>query len=165
MPVNLRIRDNKMSGDIQLSYSQDLMEFDFLVTDGDIVGDEGLETAIFISLYTSMRARVDDPFDNNDRKGWWGDQTTEDNDQIGSRLWLLDRSKATIENVRLAKIYIEEALEWLVTDGVARKVEVVAERAGQPIKDRLYMEVKIYKSDGTDVTYKFDALWDAQMVA
>jgi phage gp46-like protein len=154
------------TGDIKLTYDSDLMEFDASITDGDIDRDDGLETAVFISLFTDMRARIDDDFDNDDRRGWWGDQTSNySGDQIGSRLWLLDRSKTTVENIKLAKIYIEEALAWLVEDGVAKKVEALAERAGQPGNDRLYMSAKIYKSDGTDITYKFDALWASQMEA
>jgi phage gp46-like protein len=151
--------------DFKLSYDKDLMEFDLSIEDLDIAYDDGLETAVYISLYTDMRARLDDAYDNNDRRGWWGDQTVENNDQIGSRIWLLDRSKTTTENIRLAKIYIEEALKWLVEDGVAKRVEVAAERAGQPGNDRLYMSAKIYKSDGTDVTYKFDAFWTVQMAS
>lgn len=154
-----------MSGDLKLSYDKDLMEFDLSIDDGDITGDEGLETAVFISLYTDMRARLDDNYDNDDRRGWWGDQTVGNNDQIGSRLWLLDRAKTTNENIRLAKIYVEEALKWLVEDGVAKKVEVAAERSGQAGNDRLYISASIYKSDGTSVTYKFDAFWESQLSA
>lgn len=155
-----------MAGDLKLTFDDDLMEFDLSISDGDIDMDEGLESAVFISLFTDMRARIDDSFDNNDRRGWWGDQTLPvTGDQIGSRLWLLNRSKSTLENIRLAKIYVEEALKWLVDDGVAKKVEAIAERAGQPGNDRLYMSAKIYKSDSTDVTYKFDAFWNAQLGA
>ncbi len=154
-----------MAEDIRLTWDRNLMECDFAIKNDDISMDDGLETAVYISIYTDRQASDDDPYDNNDRRGWWADQTQkEDGDKIGSRLWLLDRSKTTTENLRMAKIYLEEALQWLVDDGVAAKVEVVVERGGQSPYQQLSFKIIIQKSDGNTVAYKFDDLWESQMM-
>ncbi|EPN56356.1 Phage GP46, partial [Pseudomonas syringae pv. actinidiae ICMP 19079] len=48
--------------------------------------------SVVISLFTWRRAEADDPIDDAERFGWWGDTyPTQANDRIGSRLWLLRR--------------------------------------------------------------------------
>jgi phage gp46-like protein len=61
------------------------------------------------------------------------------------------------------KEYILEALDWMVEDGVAMKVDAEVERQGDPGNDRLAFSVTIYKIDGNNETYKFDDLWNNQM--
>lgn len=152
-----------MASDIKITWDYETMGGDFTVTHGDIDLDGGLATALIISLFTDRQAKEDDEYDNKDRRGWWGDQTAKiAGDQIGSRLWLLERAKTTSENINLAKGYIEEATKWLIEDGVAKKVEAVVERAGRPGNDRLMFGVKVYKTDGNETTYKFDDLWNTQ---
>ena len=60
----------------------------------------------------------------SDHRGWWADDPTH---PIGSRLWLLSRSKRTDATLNSAIAYVEEALAWMLEDGVASKVEVSAE--------------------------------------
>ena len=57
---------------------------------GDLKPDNGLYTAVLISLFTDARARDDDALpdviseeDFPNRRGWWGDSTSEkDNDSV-----------------------------------------------------------------------------------
>jgi len=157
-----------MSNDIKISLDEDFLEGDFVFDEiiQDLESDGGLETAVIISLFTDRRANEDDvlPDSNNlDRRGWWGDLTSGfENDQIGSRLWLLEREK-TIPNVVIrAKQYAEEALQWLVNDGVAVKIEVEAERQGMLGNDVLAISCRIFKPDGTDIPFKYLMQWAAQ---
>jgi phage gp46-like protein len=78
----------------------------------------GLTRAVIISLFTWRRAATDDPVDDDERFGWWGDSypATAD-DRIGSRLWLLRRVKLTAATQRDAEFYAREALQWLLDDG------------------------------------------------
>jgi len=147
-----------MASDIKLNYDSDLMEYDIDLADGggDLVREEGLETAIFISLFTDRRANADDKLQNeNEFRGWWGD---EEGDKIGSRLWLID-GKATQENIRKAESYAKEALQWLLDDGVVSKLTVIAEKQGEA----LALQVKLEYSDGTKEAFKFKDLWEAQV--
>ena len=107
---------------------------------------EPLVRAVLISLFTWRRANADDELPAEARQGWWGDSfPVEPNDRIGSRLWLLARSKLTEDTARRAREYAEEALQWLVDDGVVARVEVEAERQGL---DRLALACRIFKTDG-----------------
>jgi len=107
---------------------------------------EPLVRAVLISLFTWRRAEPDDELPAGSRAGWWGDSLPPvANDRIGSRLWLLSRSKLTAETVQRAQEYADEALRWLVDDGVAARVATSAERQGL---DRLALACQIYRSDG-----------------
>lgn len=88
--------------------------------------DDDLARSIIISLFSWHRAGKDDALPGISREGWWAD-TFSDNDQIGSKLWLLSREKLTPEVLRRAKTYAEDALMWMVDDRVASRVEVTVE--------------------------------------
>lgn len=156
-----------MADDIKISWDVGLMEGDFSIEDEDLESDNGLETAVIISLFTDRRARDDDelPDPNNlDKRGWWGDLVAEvEDDQIGSRLWLLERSKTTPDILVKAKEYAEEALQWMISDNAAMKIEVEAERQGTEGNDRLALLVKIFQSDGGETALQFNTKWEAQV--
>lgn len=90
----------------------------------DLATEDGLRTAVIISLFTDRRAEADDeiPDGGDDRRGWWADS-------LGSRLWLLARSKETPDTLARARTYAAESMQWLIDDGVATAVEVTAEWA------------------------------------
>lgn len=159
-----------MANDIKLVYTSPLMETDLQFADdgADLLREEGLETAVFISLFTDRRAKDDDPLDHpndrNGKRGWWGDQVSSyRDDKIGSRLWLLARSNTTQKNLNRAEFYIKEALQWMIDDGVAVKIEVAAYRwTLASSTDVLGFSVRIYKKDGQKETFTFDDVWAAQ---
>ena len=115
--------------------------------------------AVIISLFTWRRARPDDDLPGDLRMGWWGDSVPEiPNDRIGSRLWLLSRAKLTAETVARAREYAEEALAWLVEDGVAARVTVESERIGL---STLGLACRIYRSDGSaPLDIRFSDVWE-----
>lgn len=121
---------------------------------------EPLVRAVIISLFTWRRANPDDELPGDQRMGWWGDSfPTVPNDRIGSRLWLLSRAKFSVRNppVERAREYAEEALAWLVEDGVVARVEVEAQRIGL---DTLALANRFYRSDGTVLAdIRFTDVW------
>lgn len=133
-----------------------------LVRDGgQFEVDDGLETAVLISLFTDRRAEADDtlPDGGSDRGGWWGDDYADvAGSRIGSRLWLLRRSKATQSVVQAAKRYAEEALAWMVEDGVAKSVTVIAERVQSAV---LGIQVQITRTG--DRAAKYNRLWEVYL--
>lgn len=119
--------------DIAHIYRTDIIAADFALQGGVLAAENGLETAVIHSLFTDARALPDDPLPQAeaDRRGWWGDAAPPvvsgapvDGDKYGSRLWLLHREKQLPEVLRRAKEYIEEALAWLIEDGIAERVDV-----------------------------------------
>lgn len=115
--------------------------------------------AVIISLFSWRRANPDDELPTEDRFGWWGDTfATEQNDRIGSRLWLLSRAKLTNDTLTKAEGYVREALQWLIDDNVAARIDVEVEREGI---DRMEIGVTIYRTTGQPVELRFSDFWDA----
>ena len=83
-----------------------------------------LETAVILSLFLDAEAKPEDNVPASElRRGWWGDAFAEvPGDKIGSRIWTLERAKATTETLRKLEAIAADALKWLVEDRVAAKV-------------------------------------------
>lgn len=156
-----------MPKDLKIVWDTDEYEGDLYPDEGDLTTDDGLETAVIISLFTDRRAGDEDELlssDDDDKRGWWGDQASPDveGDEIGSKLWLLGRSKTTDQNLIKAKRYAEEALQWMIDDQISPKIEVTTERAGNIGQDILGLGVKVYKKDGTTEYFRYDLHWTGQ---
>jgi phage gp46-like protein len=107
---------------------------DLVLAGADLATDDGLETAVIVSLFTDRRAEPDDapPGGPDDRRGWWADAYADPSDgKIGSRLWLLAREGTGSEALGHAEEFASEALAWMVEDGVAESIAVAAEAQGE----------------------------------
>lgn len=134
--------------------------FDVLLENGDLATDAGLETAVVMSLFLDRAPAPEDMADVNDDlyQGWWGDVLSEDDDRIGSRLWLLSRSTTTNSVINRAREYAEEALQWLVDDEIAERVTATVTRAGLYL---MRMEIQIKRQSGP----KWEGTWELQLDA
>lgn len=133
--------------------------FDWAIDGAQLAVDDGLKTAVIISLFTDRRATSSDtlPDTSSDRRGWFGDDYGGiEGDQIGSHLWLLAREKQTAETLERARRYALDSLAWLKTDGVVQSVAVQASwlRAGV-----LLLEIQIERADSTSARYRFEHFW------
>lgn len=154
--------------DLALTWDPEAAAADLAITANDLASDEGLETAVLLSLFTDRAAEPGDvlPERDTDRRGWWADALpVVDGDKLGSRLWLLARSKATPDVPSRVEEYAREALAWLTEDRVASKVDVIAEflrdTAGSAIGWALGVDV--YRPDRSDpVSFRYGAAWAAQ---
>jgi phage gp46-like protein len=136
------------------------MGADLALEDLALVRDDGLKTAVVLSLFIDRRAEDDDELPDNtgDRRGWWADAYAEiADDKIGSRLWLLSREKQLPSVLARAREYAEEALAWLVEDSVAESVTVETWWVRTGVMGLL---ARIYKPDAPAIEYKFDYLWE-----
>lgn len=117
----------------------------------------GLDSAILLSLFTDRRAEDGDGVSLKEgRRGWWADSFSDPGDHFGSRLWLLKREPLTQEAAVKAKGYTLEALQWLIDDQIASRVEVAAELRG---RSTLVIDVQIWRPDGADSRHQFEQLW------
>ena len=127
--------------DVALIWNNRSGSADFDLVNGDLATDPGLQTALIISLFSDRLAAAGDvlPDNSSDRRGFWGDLPVDPAaqaagpsaaDLTGSRLWLLDRALQTQETLRLAESYAEEALAWMVSDGVVGRVTALASFTG-----------------------------------
>ncbi|WP_299376043.1 phage GP46 family protein [uncultured Kiloniella sp.] len=148
--------------DARIIFDGQLLTGDLALSEGDLETDEGLQTAVVLSLFTDKRApkNTELPAGETDRRGWWGDLLNENQgDQIGSLRWLYLREKQTTETLNKIIEADQQALDWLVEDGVARKVVVT----GEWIKRGLLAEkILIKKPDGTQSKFSYQTQWDSQ---
>lgn len=119
--------------------------------------EASLVRAVVISLFTWRRASTDDPLDDEERYGWWGDSypSTAD-DRIGSRLWLLRRVKLTLDTRRDAEFYAREALAWLIDDGEVVDIDILSEQAAI---NRLNLRVILTIDTGARLEINSNQLW------
>lgn len=132
-------------------------DLDISITDRDLTLSTGLQEAIIISLLTDARASDDDklPTYDDDKRGWWGDAFSGDiigiPRPIGSKLWLLSRSKITPEIITRAKGYINDALKWMLEDEIAKAINVAATIYDS---NTIAFEIDIIRPDGETFNYK-----------
>ena len=155
-------------GDLALVWDNDTGQVDMvldLVTDDDLVSDEGMRTAVLLSIFPSARAAADDelPAQDGDRRGYWATEFSEiEGDEIGSKRWLLARSKNLPSVPIRLKEYDEQALQWMIDDGVVTTVEVTITIEKNVHGDRIIEEVKLGREGLDDVTFRFDHVWAAE---
>ena len=150
----------RVAGDLALTWSNATGNADLSTVDFDLATDQGLVTAMELSLFTDRRAEPDDKppsGDPRDRRGWWADEFAEvEGDKFGSRLWLLDRSKNTNETKLRAEEYVREAWAWMLEDRVVESVDVEIETT-----DRALLIAGAVHRPGRDpVSFRFAHTWD-----
>jgi phage gp46-like protein len=140
-----------------------------LLSDGTLDEDQALATAVIVALGTDRLATPDDILpdpDSTDRAGWWGDLDAEEIHNgwpIGSRLWLLRRSKIVgpedPDGSTVARVeeYINEAIQPFVDQRIATRFEVQAERIGT---ERIDAYIVIYRGPQRPIELRFQVLWD-----
>jgi len=131
---------------------------DVAMGEADLVADEGLETAVLLSLFLDRRADADDGVSiDQDPRGWWGDSfASVAGDRIGSKLWLLGREKQMTSVAQRAQTYAAEALAWLVEDGVASEVDV---RATFVAPGRCTLAVAIQRPQTPPFNRQYQYVW------
>ena len=143
--------------DIAFRFQAGSSTADLAIHDADLVSEFDIETAVILSLFTDRRADKDDEPENRDRRGWWGDTFAPVmHDRIGSRLWLLRRTKELPETLMLAKMYAEEALQWLIEDHIVTSIDVEASVIGRGV---LGLQIRIAKQQYFN-TFYYQYVWN-----
>lgn len=133
---------------------------DWSVTDTNgLESGNDLESAVFISLLTDRLCLPDDviPDGTQNRRGWHGD--TGELFPIGSRLWLLDRSKIIQSTLVSARDYIIEAIQWLVSDGIVDTFDIICEWIRQGNRRFLGAKIIAYKPRGDNQILQYQWAW------
>lgn len=147
--------------DIKTIWNVDELHADWAISPGELANGDDFQTAAIISLFTDRVARADDPYEDNDRRGWWGDSTEQN--QLGSRLWLVRREKLTREVALRSEEYAREALKWLVDDGVVMAVDAEAQIV-YPNRLNLFIRYQLPQTDSWDAL-QFFWIWESQINA
>ncbi len=152
---------DRVGGDLALIWSSTTGDADLtlIAFDSDVTADQGLTTAVLLSLFTDRRANNDDKppsGDPQDRRGWWADQfAAVAGDKFGSRLWLLDRSKRTNETALRTDEYVREALAWMVEDRVVSSIDVTVELTDKAV----IFAVGLNRPGRDPVSFRFVHAW------
>lgn len=148
-----------MVGDIKFFYTGP--QYADVALDGaDLIRDQGLENGALISIFTDGRADPEDtlPDAGGTLRGWWGDELLES--PFPSKLWLLERSTITSSTLTLGEQYHQDALKWMVSDGLANSIEVTAARQGV---NQVNFLVRIHKKGGGSIFFKWFINWNLQI--
>lgn len=108
-----------------------------LAYDGGLCEGPDIPTAVLISLFSDSRV-ADESLPAHERRGYWGDAS------LGNRIWRLARGPLTEQAVVAMRQAAESSLRWLVQDGVASSVDVVAERL---TRDSVRLAVTAYRGE------------------
>jgi len=139
-----------------------------LLANGALDDTQALATAVILALGTDRLALPGDILpnpDSTDRAGWWGDLDAAelfDGWPIGSRLWLLKRSKIVgpedPEGATVARVeqYVTESIQPFVDLRIATGFDVQATRVGV---ERIDTALFIYRGPKTPVELRFQMLW------
>jgi phage gp46-like protein len=110
--------------DIALAWNPSTQTADWQIINGDISVGQDLQSAVIISLFTD--ARAPQSYAGTNLRGSWIDSYSPT--PWGSRLWTLARAAISDRQALLnaAQDYCNEALAWMITDGVAASVSAAA---------------------------------------
>lgn len=112
-------------------------EGDITIGHGDIVVDDGLYTAIYISIFTEYGS-------------YWADP------ELGSRLHTIFREKSRDEVLPAFNAEISRCLAWLVDSGVAESVSVDTSRV-----ETVNLAIAVSVKKPTGVSYAYSYTWEA----
>lgn len=150
-------------GDAKYIFDSKTGKTDVQIADNrDLVQDQGFETAILVSIGTDRRALDEDviPDGTENKRGWWGDVLNSDGDKIGSRRWLLYRSKLTDDTMNSLEEYDLEALQWMIDDGVASSIVITVTKVSL---NKIQEVIQIFKPEGDPLTFKYFFNWEKQI--
>lgn len=114
-------------------------------------GDDALVSAVLISLFSWRRGAPEEADETGNRYGWWAGT-------IGSRLWTIRREKILPTLVPRVRDIFQEALQWLLDDGVATSLELQTELRGG---DDLYVAIGIIRDGRKVAALQFANVWQA----
>jgi phage gp46-like protein len=124
-----------------LQYDNERGDGDLVYESGALLEGASIQTAAVASLFCDAPAREDDPVpEGTERTGFWADAFDESGEVWGSRLWLV-KHMTVQEALGFAPRAAEEALAWMVRDGLALSAKASAERNG----DHVRLSVFIHK--------------------
>lgn len=141
--------------DAQVRFRDDGLSGDLVMGAFDLEPERGIASAVLLSLFTDRRARPDDalPFEQDDPRGWWGDAFGRV--PLGSRLWLLHREKQTQATLNRAREFCFEALQWMVEEEIADRLEV---ETSYPSIGVMAIQVAVYRPTHLE-RFGFQYVW------
>lgn len=112
-----------------------------LDADGQLVLDFGFETTIGLSIMGERRASEGEVVTPEHRRGWIGNLLADTPGfEQGSKSWLFKQSRLTSETVTAIRNTDQEALDWMVEDGLAKSIIVSSSQNGSSINEEINID-------------------------
>lgn len=128
--------------------------FDFSLTDdGDILTEDFFDTTILMSIFCEKRASSSEIPNSERRRGWIGNQSTP-GFEIGSKIWLFEQSIVNRNTLNGINTAADEALKFLVDDGIA-----VSVRSSSTFRNDTINLETIIEHPNSRVEKRFFELW------
>lgn len=141
--------------DLLFDFFDDEYQLDLVLNNSEIQTDESLRMPVLVSLFTDARCEKNEiPKGQTSQKGFWGDAIL--GEKTGSKLWLLDKSKLNNETLIKYKEYAQDALKWMITDGIAKEIKITSE---YNLKNELILLIQIKKPSGEIESITINDLW------
>jgi len=131
-------------GDVKLIQTDDGGDIEFVA--GQPVMDQGLETAVYISLFSG---------------DWWGNAISEQNEKLESNLEEIYNRNLSNKTRLDAEEYMRKALEWMIRLGIAKRIDV---SASLPTPGWLGLEITIIEPNGSEQNLRYSINWAKQRV-
>lgn len=130
---------------------------DVELVNGTLALDEGLATAVYISLFGGNDD--DSGLDADIPREWWGNKSEVDPARkLRSETQFLLRSLPAIPaNLQRVKQAVERDLSWL---GEQELVTGIVVLASIPAVDRLRLDIDVYVTQGTKIRLSFAEDWN-----
>ncbi len=125
--------------------------------DGDFEKVNSFDTAIQLSLIGSnRRASATEMPEAERREGWIGDigKVVE----LGSKIWLLRQARLTTPTLNKLRVYLEQALEWLVDFEYLEQV-IVDQPVPNYTEGSVSVRIQLIRFD-SKVEFRNFILWD-----
>lgn len=126
----------------------------------DLIAEIGLDTTIFLALFTDTRRGSGDPAPSNDPdpRGWWGDELL--GIQTGSRLWMVtERAKLTQGTINAVRDAMQEAIDrQLVGTKMISSATIDVTRT----EDGVMWDITLIRNNAEDILFSYNQQWDGQ---
>lgn len=143
--------------DLALRQTREL-NYDLDFNGSDLSLSDSLQGAVALSLGCFVRSGATGTATlSNQIGGWWGNALNEL--PMGSEIWKLFSSKISDKSADAAAKMAENALAWMVTDGVAKSIDVT----GEAFRTGVNLRVRVQKPDRTDDTFVYQVNWEASV--
>jgi len=143
--------------DLALRQTREL-NYDLDFNGSDLALSDSLQSAVALSLGCFVRSGATGTATlSNQIGGWWGNALNEL--PMGSEIWKLFSTKISDKSADAAAKMAEKALAWMITDGVAKSIDVT----GEAFRTGVNLRVRVQKPDRTDDTFVYQVNWEASV--
>lgn len=130
--------------------------YDISITEGDFTLIDGLDTAIELSLFVDKRADESEVAEASLRRGWIGNEQSEDPEyELGSKLWLIEQARSIQNTLNKAIDYSRDCLNWMIPDNLIKDLTV----DGSISDDKITINNTFVRFDNSTFNKQF-VLWE-----